>query len=219
MKSSQSREGEQVARYFDENAQSFDSIYEESEKSAFRRWRDRLTRGTVVQRLEFVDDLVSRTRPAKVLDVGCGGGRFPIRLAPKVEEVVGIDFAPEMIALAERKAAEAGVAEKCTFAAVDFLTWDPGKTFDLALAIGVVDYVSNPQPLLAKLAAVSGGSVVVSFPRRWHPLVPLRWVRLRASSCPVFFYDRRQVEGFARNNLEQYRIEQLGRDYILVGNL
>lgn len=218
MKSSQSREGEQVAKYFDDNAQSFDSIYE-SDKSAFRRWRDRLTRGTVVQRLEFVDELARRTKPARVLDVGCGGGRFPIRLASVVEENVGIDFAPEMIALAQRRAADAGVADRCTFQAVDFLTWDPGKTFDLALAIGVVDYISDPQPLLAKLAEVSGGNVVVSFPRRWHPLVPLRWVRLRASHCPVFFYDRRQVEGYGRANLERYRIEKLGRDYLLVGNL
>ncbi len=218
MKSSQLREGDQVARYFDENARSFDSIYG-TDKSTLRRWRDRLTRGTVLQRLEFVNDLASRNRLGPVLDVGCGGGRFALRLAPRVSKIVGIDFAPEMIALAQRMAAEAGLGDKCTFHAVDFLTWDPGETFDMALAIGVVDYVSDPQPLLAKLASVSGGSVVVSFPRRWHALVPLRWARLRANRCPVFFYDRRQVEGLGRASLERYRIEKLGRDYMLVGNL
>jgi len=132
---------------------------------------------------------------------------------------VGIDFAPEMIALARQKAVDAGVGEKCSFHAVDFLTWDPGQEFDLALAIGVVDYISDPGPLLAKMAEASGGNIIVSFPRLMQALTPLRFVRLRASGCPVFFYTRRQVDTFGRTYLRKFRVERLGRDYILVGNL
>jgi len=218
MTSSSSHEGERVARYFDQNAQDFDTIYE-TEKSPLRRWRDRLSRGTVVQRLDFAEDIAARHRSSRILDVGCGPARFAVRLAPRASEFVGIDFAPEMIALANQKATEAGVSDKCRFHAVDFLTWDPGQEFDLALAIGVVDYVADPGPLLAKMSKVSGGNIVVSFPRRWHVLVPLRFVRLRASGCPVYFYDRRQVEAYGRAYCSQFRIERLGRDYMLVGNL
>lgn len=218
MRSSPSREGELVAKYFDDNARSFDSIYDDEQKSAWRRWRDKVTRGTVRERLEYVDRLAASRHPKRVLDVGCGAGRFAFRLAPRVEEVVGLDFAPEMIALANDKAAEAGVADKCRFYAVDFLTWDAGAPYDLALAIGVVDYVADPGPLLAKLSAVSGGNVVVSFPRRYHYLVPLRYLRLRMAGCPVHFYDRGQVEAFGRAHLPRFAIEKLGRDYLLVGN-
>ena len=35
-----------------------------------------------------------------VLDVGCGGGAYSIALASKVKNVVGVDFSPKMIELA-----------------------------------------------------------------------------------------------------------------------
>lgn len=210
-------ESERVARYFDDHAVDFDTIYAEN-KPALRRVRDRLTRGTVVKRLEYVDAIAARRRPSRVVDVGCGAGRFATRLAGRGATVVGLDFAAEMVGMAERAAVEAGVGDRCTFLRDDFVTWESGDAFDLALAIGVLDYVSEPDPLLAKLAAVSGGSVIASFPRRLHPLVPLRLVRLRAEGCPVHFYGRRHVEQLGRRHLDSFDVVGFGRDYLLVGN-
>lgn len=213
--SSGSDEAALVARYFDDHAKDFDDIYVE-DKSVLRKARDRV-RGTVVQRLEFVDSIAASSLPDRVLDVGCGSGRFALRLAARGASVVGLDFAGDMLDLARRLAAEAGVAEKCEFVKADFLTWEADGTFDLGLAIGVVDYVAHPAPLIAKLSELTAGRIVVSFPRRMHPLVPLRYVRLRASSCPVHFYSRRQVEALGQAHVPDHKVVPFGRDYLLVG--
>lgn len=214
--SSPSPEPERVARYFDEHAVDFDTIYD-SRKSKLRELRDRLSRGTVVERLSFVDDLAGSRAPGRVLDVGCGSGRFCVRLAERGWNAVGLDFADEMIGLARRQADEAGVADRCAFEVADFLEWNDEARFDLGLAIGVFDYVADPAPLLSKLAAVSGGRIVASFPKRMHPLVPVRWVRLRAAGCPVYFYDRRQVEELGRAHLSRHSVLPFHRDHLLVG--
>jgi ubiquinone/menaquinone biosynthesis C-methylase UbiE len=214
--SSPSPEPERVARYFHEHAVDFDTIYE-SRKGPVRELRDRLSRGTVVERLTFVDDLVRNDPPGRVLDVGCGSGRFSVSLARRGWEAVGLDFADDMIALANKQALEAGVADRCRFEVADFLDWHDDAPFDLGLAIGVFDYVAQPAPLLARLAAVSNGRVVASFPKRYHPLVPLRWARLRAAGCPVHFYVRGQVEAFGRAHLHRPTVMSFKRDYLLVG--
>ena len=216
MKSSHSPEGDKVATYFHTHAADFDSIYK-TDTPPLRRLRDKLSRKTVVRRADFVEAFADRHHPESALDVGCGSARFGLRLAPKGTRVVGLDFAPDMIALARRLVEEAGVADKCTFHVADFMQWDPGETFDLVLAIGVLDYVSEPGPLMAKLAASSHRDVIVSFPQKFHPLVPLRYARLRMNGCPVYFYDRAQVERFGREHLRQFEVRRFGRDYLLVG--
>lgn len=213
--SSRSDESSLVARYFDEHAQDFDDIYA-ADKSAVRRLRDGV-RNTVVKRLEFVDQVAATNQPSRVLDVGCGSGRFALRLAARGAHVVGLDFAGDMLELARRLAAEAGVADRCEFVKADFLTWSAGEPFDLGLAIGVVDYVADPTPLVGRLAGLTGGRVIVSFPRRLHPLVPLRWARLRAAKCPVHFYGRKQVEEIGAAAVPNHRVVDFGRDFLLLG--
>ena len=214
--SSTSREPDRVARYFDRHAEDFDTIYEDR-KGRLRRLRDQLSRGTVVQRLTFVDQLASEAPPGRVVDVGCGSGRFSVRLAEHGWQVVGLDFAAEMVVLAREHAAAAGVADRCTFLEADFLAWDTAGDFDLGLAIGVFDYVGDAHPLLAKLGEVSGGRLVASFPKRWHALVPLRWARLRASGCPVHFYTRASVEALAAAAGLRAKVVPFHRDFLFVG--
>ena len=216
MRSSHSPEGDKVATYFHQHATDFDAIYKR-DTPRLRRLRDKLTRQTVVRRADFVEEFADRTPPRSVLDVGCGSARFALRLAPKGARVVGLDFAPDMITLARRLVEEAGVADRCTFHVADFLEWDTGETFDLVLAIGVLDYVSTPEPLMAKLAAASHRDVIVSFPQKFHPLVPARYLRLRLNRCPVFFYDRKHVERLGRQYFRSFEVQRFGRDYLLVG--
>lgn len=214
--SSSSPEG-RVARHFDVHAQDFDSIYE-TDKGLLRTARDRLTRGTVVKRLDFIREIAGEMKPARVLDAGCGSGRFSVTLAREGATVVGLDFAPEMLALARKKAAEAGVADRCEFLEANFMTWDWEEPFDLVLAIGVLDYVPDAAPFIARLAKASRGRTVISFPRRYHPLVPVRVARLRLRGCPVFFYDRGQVEAFARASFQRWEVKPLQRDLLLLGD-
>src|SRR5687768_10407436 len=91
---------DRVSRYFHEHAEDFDSIYDDAKKSPVRRLRDNLSRGTVVQRLEFVKARAWEWKPTTALDVGCGAGRFALALAAGGTNVVGLDFAEDMVKLA-----------------------------------------------------------------------------------------------------------------------
>lgn len=69
----------------------------------------------------------------RVLDVGCGGGRFAIRLAERYPDirVVGLDLSPEQIARARRRGADLG--ERISFV--------EGNAIDMPFATGEFDLV------------------------------------------------------------------------------
>src|SRR5580704_9264608 len=55
----------------------------------------------------------------RVLDVGCGVGRWSRLLAARGAEVTGIDLSPTMIAQAQRRATAEGVGDRCRFLVQD----------------------------------------------------------------------------------------------------
>lgn len=62
-----------------------------------------------------VIDLVADLQPGRALDLGCGYGRTAIYLAQRGWQADGIDFVPQAIAEARRRAAAAGVATRARF--------------------------------------------------------------------------------------------------------
>lgn len=88
---------------------------------------------------------LAESRPAgRVLDVGCGYGRAAIYLAERGWSAVGIDFVPQAIEVARRRAALAGVAERAVFyvaSATDLGFLAP--SFDLAIDVGCMHSFSD----------------------------------------------------------------------------
>ena len=75
--------------------------------------------------------------PGRALDVGCGFGRAVIYLAERGWSAVGVDFVPQAIAEARRRAAVAGVADRASFhvaSATDLAFLEP--PFDLIIDVG-----------------------------------------------------------------------------------
>ena len=204
-----------VWRYFDRAADRFDLIYS-TDKGPLQRLTDRLFRGVVRQRFELTLARCGDVRGMRILDVGCGSGRYAVELARRGARLVGLDPAPAMIRIATGAAAEAGVADRCRFVLADFLTWRDPEPFDIGLAMGLFDYVASPQRFADGLLRQVQGRVFCSFPVRWTARTPTRWLRLRLSGCPVRFYTRRQVEGlFALPAWATCRLDRLSRDYLL----
>lgn len=205
---------EQVRRYFDAEAERFDAIYR-SDKTLYQRLIDRLFRTVIHRRYALTLELCGDVQGKRVLDVGCGSGRYCLELARRGADVVGLDFAPTMVSMARQRAAELDLADHCRFEVAEFLEWCEPHPFDICLGIGFFDYVAEPQQFLAKMRQITGGQGVFSFPVRWTARSLTRWVRLSLNRCPVHFYDGEQVARLlSSSGWEGADVHRLSRDYL-----
>ena len=79
----------------------------------------------------------------KVLDIGCGWGGMALYLHEKTgAEVLGITLSEEQIKVAQRRAEEAGVADKVKFQLIDYRAVE-GK-FDRIVSVGMFEHVGPP---------------------------------------------------------------------------
>ena len=59
-----------------------------------------------------------------MIDLGSGDGRTVIAAAKRGATAMGIEYNPDMVALSKTRAAEAGVADRATFAVADLFASD-----------------------------------------------------------------------------------------------
>jgi 2-polyprenyl-3-methyl-5-hydroxy-6-metoxy-1,4-benzoquinol methylase len=78
---------------------------------------------------------------ARVLDVGCGVGRWSTRLARRGARVTGIDLSPTMIREAQRRASASHVSDRCRFLVQDLAQLEAGEQFDLILGVTVLQHI------------------------------------------------------------------------------
>jgi SAM-dependent methyltransferase len=94
----------------------------------------------------WIADIKAGTR---VLDVGCGVGRWSRLLAARGAQVTGVDLSPTMIAQAQRRAVAEGVADHCSFRVQDLASLDVGAQFDVVLGVTVLQHILDPHLLHA----------------------------------------------------------------------
>lgn len=107
---------------------------------------------------------------ARVLDVGCGPGWTSVFLARMGYLVTGFDLAPDMITLAERRAAREGVDAQCTFRVADSEQFDFPPEFDAVLVYDTLHHVQREQAVLENCfrALEPGGKLVLAEPGFLH---------------------------------------------------
>lgn len=143
-----------------------------------------------------------------VLDVGCGSGPLFEPLAKRGIKVTGVDPAPAMVALARQRAAAFP-----DLVVVEQRGWEEIKekdSFDVAVALGVFDYVDDAGDLLALMGKAARG-VVASFPAPGLRL-ELRKVRYGAHGVHVHGYTRDRIGALATDcGLGLEKLSPLGR--------
>lgn len=113
-----------------------------------------------------------------VLDLGCGTGlnlALLVDAAGPAGQVTGVDISPEMLARARARIARAGWPN-VTLIEADLAHYRPPAPIAGALATYAIDFLHDPAPLFARLAAAlqPGGRAVLLGMRR-PPGVP-RWL-------------------------------------------
>lgn len=212
-------EAARVREYFDRTAGAFDSIYS-GRRGPLMRFLDRNLRRDIYERFDLTMKACSDVPGSRVLDVGCGSGRYAIEFALRgASRVVGVDLAEPMLRLANALAGEYGVADRCQFVLGDFLDLDLGARFDYTIAIGVFDYIVDPDTLLHKMASVTDRRLVLSFPSKSPVRQPLRNLRYWWRNCPLYFYDHNDIANLLnRNGFRRRRITKIpgtGYDYVV----
>jgi SAM-dependent methyltransferase len=80
----------------------------------------------------------------RVLDVGCGVGRWSRWCALRGADVSGIDLSPTMIRIAQRRAQAAGIADRCRFSVQDLAELELPNRFDLIVGVTVLQHILEP---------------------------------------------------------------------------
>lgn len=174
--------------YFQERARRFAGFYSSEPVARV------LGRGPLFDRLRLAVDVAVALPATRVLDIGCGSGPLFAPLAAHGIHVVGIDPADAMVALATEQASE--FPELVEVRQGRWEDLDEVDAYDLAVALGVFDYVAQPAELLTRLGR-SAEHVVASFPAPGVRLA-LRKVRYGLRGVGVHGYRSSTFDELAR---------------------
>jgi SAM-dependent methyltransferase len=208
-----------VREYFTRAAVSFDSLYLE-DGNAVTRFINRRLRRDIYERFLLSMNHVRKFNLDSVLDVGCGSGRYAVALAQTgVKRIVGLDISEGMIALAKKLSNENHCDQAIEFVGGDFMEFKSPAPFQAVLAMGLFDYVKDPVPALAHMGSLASHSIIASFPSISWYRTPIRKARYFVKRCPVYFYEREQIEAFGKTlgfaHTDVHKIEGAGQDYFV----
>jgi len=192
------------AAYWSSMVEDFDAIYTGEKRSRLSVFLDHWLRKDIYDRIsETVQVIQSMGDHQTVLDVGTGTGRLCLPLGERGHRTVGIDFSRSMLEKAKDLTRKAGIAHLCDFVGGDIVQAIPNELkqyrhFDVITILGVLDYISDPLPLLRKLLLFRPRKIIASFPRRGTLRCYLRQLRYKVQGldCPLYFYNPKQLSTY-----------------------
>jgi len=183
------RSDQQAACYFDRIADEWDAIYAE-ERGGLSGVLNRVFRKDMWLRYQWVKELMEASPRGSVLDIGCGNGIYALALAQQGHQpILAMDLAPAALEKARAAVSAAGLGDVIRTETGDAFFGDYEGHFEVALAIGVFDYVAEPLPALQAVTK-RAGRLLATFPRAETWRAPVRKLRLKRRGCPVYFYRR-----------------------------
>jgi 2-polyprenyl-3-methyl-5-hydroxy-6-metoxy-1,4-benzoquinol methylase len=109
---------------------------------------------------------IKKTGGAKVLDAGCGVGRWSRMMAAQGAHVTGLDLSPTMVTEALRRAVADGVESKYDFMVADLADFTSEVVYDYIFVITVLQHILNPERLeqavrVLKSQLAPGGKIIL----------------------------------------------------------
>ncbi len=136
--------GGNVQKYHDRVAGRYDAIYDD----VYWRWHDLVT-------WDHVKRFLPRDLSAPVADLGCGTGKWGLKLLKSGFRVTFIDISIKMLEQARRKVEETGGSARADFLQVDLADPTPLPTDQFALILAMGDPLSCVPSLTKSLAGVA----------------------------------------------------------------
>lgn len=114
----------------------------------------------VARFLSRFDELLPNTNVARILEVGTGEGHVAARVTKRYPNafLAAVDLRDDQLAAQWRS-----VGLAASFALGESLPF-PDQTFDFVMSVEVLEHVSDPAAVLAELARVAKGPVVLTVP-------------------------------------------------------
>ena len=152
------------------------------------------------------------TKGLRVLDLGCGDGTTALPAAKLGADVLGVDIAPNLVEAGNKRAAEHGLTDHCTFQEGDASNLEqlPDKAFDLVISIFGAMFAPKPFEVAREMVRVTrpGGRIVMG---NWIPNDPTLVAQILKISSS---YTPPPPEGFVSPvtwGIESNVIERFGR--------
>lgn len=211
-----------AASYFDRSGQLFDSLYSLEKTSKFMRVVNKMFRRDIYDRYALTLEHLKRVSAKSVLDVGVGGARYAQGyINCGIERVVGVDISSTMLDFAKKHVKDMDNHEQIfEFVLSDIDVFETDERFDVVVAMGLFDYITNAQATLQKLRTLCKHSLIASFPGRSIYRTPIRKVRYRFKKCPVFFFNRDQITRLSEQagftSCDITKIPGSGMDYVAI---
>lgn len=145
----------------------FNKIVRDAERNNLIRYDDYASR----YEFETLTRFIPKISESKILDIGCGIGRFTIPLARIAKHVTGIDLSRESLRILRLHAEKLHI-RNITTKAIDIRDYRNRERFDCVLLVNVIHHFQNPGILLAKIKSLlkpKGTLVIYEF----NPLNPL----------------------------------------------
>jgi cyclopropane-fatty-acyl-phospholipid synthase len=117
----------------------------------------------------------------RVLDIGCGWGAMSLYLARNFDvRVVGISLSREQLAVAERRAAEAGLSDRVSFEYADYREHE-GR-YERIVSIGMLEHVGAPHlpeyfRIVRRNLTEDGVALIHTIGRVGLPAATNTWIR------------------------------------------
>jgi SAM-dependent methyltransferase len=111
----------------------------------------------------MVPDFPARVRGKSVLDYGCGPGWQAVAMQlAGADRVHGVDINDEWLESGRALAASAGAAR------VTFGKEADSDRYDVVIGLGSMEHFRDPQKELARMAALAGQELIISFAEPWY---------------------------------------------------
>lgn len=195
----------------------FDSYYESPDTLIDKIINYWLRRPGLIKRLQISLNDANPIPGKKILEIGCGSGKFIVECQKKEAIVCGVDISKEMIQLAKKNCEKNNVSADLR---IGDATQDLPKGFDVCVALGVFEYFKDPKPMIQNMLASTrgGGRIIFSVPSLYALQTPLRKIFLGRRKVDCYYYTKKRVYALLKDFndcIKQITFSSYGPGYVI----